>query len=199
MDKNTDPNLLKVILDRQDINQDTVRDIFDEKLTEALISGSNHIFALLRPEMGSDQKLLKWVAEWKKIFAEKGKYVSFLSDDLNQINALQLYREADTVSASLSQEDLESIYNDLQQKEISVLDIKNIFDNLETIDSIIEKKSEDNTSILVVGSNVNITGEYMCQGCGYKDFFMNGNVVPSCSQTNCPTPDSGWQLLFGLF
>ncbi len=78
-----------ITIEDNEIANEDVWDIFDNKCNEAISSDEKHIALYLRSEMGSGVPLLDWLEIWQEKFHKEGKSLHIISDNDQQIESME--------------------------------------------------------------------------------------------------------------
>jgi hypothetical protein len=52
---------------------------------------------------------------------------------------------------------------------------------------------------MTVGATVEISGEYVCAGCGMVRTWLKGDILEPCDNVECLNNSKGWKLSCDLF
>jgi hypothetical protein len=211
---------LVIVLTDEEIGNQPVAAVFDEKLRHALSCKDPDIIVRLRPELGCSTEVLVWLEEWTERFQKVKKQIYIVPANVNQLECLEVSHPDQDLKYAATLAELED-WLDIQNveplpqpeanEEEAVFIIKDAPQekgpltearagdelDFEIIDKE-EKKAVPDIRLLP-GSIVQISGEYICVGCSTSRMWLKGDVAKNCENAECVHPEAGWKMTYELF
>ena len=192
-----------IVVDDNEIADEDVWGIFNNKCNDALSSEEKFVAVYLKSELGTGVPLLNWLETWQARFQKEGKSFFVISEDKQQIESMELSGPEQDLNYFTSVNEFEDHIKfspaGSEEKEV-VISEEEIEKKQEKDDySYPTFKDGPQTISLAVGDTVEIAGEYTCQSCGIGRMWMKGKEVAACKNPECFEPSKGWKLDFDLF
>jgi hypothetical protein len=211
-----------IALTDEEIGDQAAATVFDEKLRHALSCKEPSVVIRLRPELGCGTEVLEWLEEWTDKFQKAKKNFFIVPANVNQLECLEvshpdqelryaatLEELEDRIAAidhqstltglAASEEETAFLVEDVPPAQKGPAKAAHAEDKLDF--EVIDKEE----GVLVrdmriqSGSIVQISGEYICEGCRTSRMWLKGDIAKDCENAECVHPGAGWKMTYELF
>jgi hypothetical protein len=210
-----------IALTDEEIGDQAAATVFDEKLRHALSCKEPSVVIRLRPELGCGTEVLEWLEEWTDKFQKVKKNFFIVPANVNQLECLEVSHPDQELRYAATLEELEDriavidrqstltegpaseeeaaffVEDEPLKKEPAKAALAGNKLDFEVID-----KKEDvhvRDVRMQSGSIVQISGEYICEGCRTSRMWLKGDIAKDCENAECVHPGAGWKMTFELF
>jgi hypothetical protein len=211
-----------ISLSDDEAKNDRIEDTFDRRLRRSINDKIRVAGLLLRNEQPASTELLDWLETWTMAFREAGGRLIVIPATADQFEALDLSHPAQLLSYFSSLDEWEAAYPVQQQVQEMVTTPQPIVPVIAVraqeaprieqsvsrpessvsqpeAASVLEPEILPVFPVVEVGSMVEISGEYACEGCGMQRTWLKGDCIEACENVECLNSKAGWKLLCDLF
>ena len=182
-----------VVLEDNEIQDQPVLTLLDDKLSKVLKVKSNIVALCLRPEIQCSTGFLEWLEAWSRRFGNFNKTFFIVPATPGQLECLEVSHPEMGLGYAATLDELHIIAPQNMEMEPA--------SHAPLSSPVIDKSMDYSTPSvhMEVGSTVKLAGEYVCSMCRSSGMWLKGDKAATCENPECGNPSAGWDLVYELF